>query len=107
MDSDLDCLTVKPVPISDLLKDVQSAKHGGFPLIKSSEDHTLLGYVQTSRIVKFLETEFASSASVYKSTPVGFAKFLSPIEAQDMLDLSEPSLKLIDESVIHVVPETP
>jgi chloride channel 3/4/5 len=109
MDSDLECITAEPVPICEILYDLQNSSFGGFPLIRSTEDHTLLGYVKTSKIVQYLQTELASSAFVDNSTPVAFAKFLSSAEivAGEILDLSEPHCQLIDESVIHVVPETP
>jgi len=107
MDSDLECITAQPVAIGELLKDLQNSTYGGYPLIDSTEDRTLLGYVSTAKIVRYLQTELASSASVDTSVQVVFARFLPSLDTQGMLDLSEPSLKLIDESAVHVVPETP
>jgi chloride channel 3/4/5 len=107
MDSDLECITAQPAPISDLLADLQKSSYGGFPLIRSIEDHTLLGYVQTSKMIQHLQTELAASSCVDSSTPVVFAKFLPSVDAKDMVDLSQSHVKLLDESVIHVVPETP
>jgi chloride channel 3/4/5 len=109
MDSDLECITAQPVPIYELLNDLQNSSHGGFPLIRSLEDHTLLGYIKTSKTIKHLQTELASSSHVDDSTSVAFTKFLSSTDVvlEDTLDLSDPGHQLIDESVIYVVAETP
>jgi chloride channel 3/4/5 len=107
MDTRLDCITAEPIKISELLKDVQSSKYNGFPLIQSHQDHTILGYIHSAKLLQYLQNETNFSSTVGDSTKVAFAKYVRPNEAEGVLDLSDPSLGIIDEGAIHVVPDTP
>lgn len=108
MDTELECLFTDPVPIGEVLADIQRSEHGGFPLVRSMQDRTLLGYVQKAELVEHLTTELSMSAHVTESTQVVFGKHQRPaVRDSTILDLCKASSKILDQSAIYVVPETP
>mmetsp|Transcript_16546 Transcript_16546/g.26249 ORF Transcript_16546/g.26249 Transcript_16546/m.26249 type:complete len:792 (-) Transcript_16546:83-2458(-) len=107
MDTDLECLFAQPTPVCDLIKTLKSSQYHGFPLLSSTDDRTLLGYIHTAKLLQHLQNELIFSSSLGESSQVVFAKYLPHIQTGHMIDLSNPCLGLIDDGAIHVVPETP
>jgi len=103
MDDELDCIHVEPPgSLGTLLDELTKKKHGGFPLIMSETDKTLIGYLHTQDLKKHLEDELEQSAFVNEDTIVAFQQWRQTRNNHHM-DLS----KFVDTTLIRLVPETP
>merc|ERR1719160_1536157 len=72
------------------------------------QDRTLLGYVQKAELIEHLKIELSMSSHVTESTQVVFGKHQrSAVRDSTSLDLCKAPSKILDESAIYVVPETP
>jgi len=100
MDEDIQCINAEPGCIGDLLATLRDAEFGGFPLIRSEQDRTLLGYLHTEQLRRHLE-ESLQHPLTREDHPVCFARYSG--RAKKGMDLS----KLVDQTVVRVVPETP
>mmetsp|Transcript_99887 Transcript_99887/g.287001 ORF Transcript_99887/g.287001 Transcript_99887/m.287001 type:complete len:1585 (+) Transcript_99887:104-4858(+) len=100
MDDQLECLVAEPTTVGELLKTLKESTHGGFPLVASHEDHTLLGYVHAMPLRKHLEASL--STFVAEDVRVAFRRY-TRVKASGAMDLS----KFVDETVVRIVPETP
>jgi len=101
MDTKIQCLNSEVTTFGEVKKIINETPHGGLPLVTSSTDHTLLGYIHTARLKSHLETA-SHSALVTDETPVVFKKKLLGAPA-DALNLS----KFVDTTVLSVPPEMP
>jgi len=102
MDDELECIHTQPTTLGKLLEMLRGTTFGGFPLVSSGADHTLLGYVHTEPLRRHLETTLSQSAIMREDFPVIFKKYTThPVSGA--LDLS----KFVDETVVRIVPETP
>eukprot|EP00929_Paragymnodinium_shiwhaense_P030646 TRINITY_DN17329_c0_g2_i1.p1 TRINITY_DN17329_c0_g2~~TRINITY_DN17329_c0_g2_i1.p1 ORF type:complete len:762 (-),score=183.28 TRINITY_DN17329_c0_g2_i1:358-2643(-) len=102
MDERIDCLHPEAGSLGSLIKFFETSKYGGYPVTQSSNDPTLLGYVHTDFMLRFLKGELARGAFVGQKTKVYFSKFMNE-KPKEGLDAS----KCVDEGVMVVVPETP
>jgi len=102
MDDELECLNAEPGTIVQVLDVLKSTRFGGFPLVSSPSDSTLLGYVHTEQLRQHLETVLKSNALIRPDMPVAFRKYTNNASS-GALDIS----KFVDETVIRLVPETP
>jgi len=102
MDDELECINTQPTTLGQLLEMLRKTTFGGFPLISSGEDHTLLGYIHTEPLRRHLEKTLGQSALMREDFPVIFKKYTTS-RVQGALDLS----KFVDETVVRIVPETP
>jgi len=102
MDDQLECLVAQPTTLGEMRQLLRQAVHGGFPLVSSHGDHTLLGYVHTKPLLRHLETAFSEGAHLSDTLPVAFKKY-SKTKCPGAMDLS----KFVDETVVRIVPETP
>jgi len=102
MDDQLECLVTEQTTLAEMTSLLQNTEHGGFPLVVSRTDHTLLGYVHCTPLLRHLETSVKESALVNDTFPVAFKRY-SKVKAPGAMDLS----KFVDETVVRIVPETP
>lgn len=80
------------------------AKYTGYPVTRSESDRTVMGYMLTKPILRFLEDQIANSPMVInQQTKVGFYKLLGQTCPVGALDLS----KFVDDGTMQVVPEQP
>eukprot|EP00928_Gymnodinium_smaydae_P070196 TRINITY_DN5409_c2_g1_i2.p1 TRINITY_DN5409_c2_g1~~TRINITY_DN5409_c2_g1_i2.p1 ORF type:complete len:790 (+),score=223.28 TRINITY_DN5409_c2_g1_i2:184-2370(+) len=103
MDEDIDCLHPECGTVGALIKFLTETKYGGFPLTRSEEDPTLLGYIHTADLLNKVKKEKEQNVFVTDKTKCWFAKFISTPKPEDVMDLS----KIVDECVMTCVPETP
>eukprot|EP00928_Gymnodinium_smaydae_P070198 TRINITY_DN5409_c2_g2_i1.p1 TRINITY_DN5409_c2_g2~~TRINITY_DN5409_c2_g2_i1.p1 ORF type:complete len:758 (+),score=165.50 TRINITY_DN5409_c2_g2_i1:67-2274(+) len=103
MDVSIDCLHPESGTVGGLIKFLESAKYGGYPLTQSPTDATLLGYIHTEQLRTYLKKQLQENAFVNDNTKVWFAKYVEGKKPTNVMDLS----KLVDECVTVVVPETP
>jgi chloride channel 3/4/5 len=88
--------------IDGFVKFLRQAKHGGYPLTVSPTDATFLGYLHTDALLKYLEKEWEGNVFITEGMKVEFSKFCEKKDPKS-LDVS----KLVDETVMCCVPETP
>jgi len=101
MDDDIDCVYADAGTLGDLLKKVTETKFGGFPLVQSASDPTLLGYVHTAEVRMHCE-KLLTSQLVQESMRTVFQKYCNE-KVDSALDFSS----LVDETVLRIVPEMP
>jgi len=78
------------------------AKYTGYPITKSETDRTVMGYMLTKPIIRFLDDQVANSPMVInEKTKVGFYKLNGQSCPVGALDLS----KFVDDGIMQVVPE--
>ncbi|CAK9051480.1 H(+)/Cl(-) exchange transporter 5 (Chloride channel protein 5) (ClC-5) (Chloride transporter ClC-5) [Durusdinium trenchii] len=93
MDEELQCLTCDPCRLSVLTSLVQDSEYGGFPVVVSENNWTLLGYASRESLRQFLKE---LPARVTWKNP------LASFDAKDgEVDLSS----LVDRTVVQVMPE--
>lgn len=97
MDDELECLNQEAGTLGELLETLRNTSFGGFPLVVSAKDTTLLGYVHAKPLLDHLENEMKKSPLMRPDLSVSFKK------RGTGLDLSQ----FVDEAVMRVVPETP
>merc|ERR1719215_1581653 len=105
MDEEIECLYAEAGTIGELLKKVSETTFGGFPLVKSESDHTLLGYVHAQQVKEFLKT-LVSCGLHQENQFVVFKRYLPASTASPSfcgIDLS----KFVDDTILRIVPETP
>ncbi|CAJ1422249.1 unnamed protein product [Effrenium voratum] len=95
MQEELHCLGVEPGPLGVLLKELREAPFKGFPVVKSEDDFSVVGYVKSKPLQKFLEDQLCQNND--DSVPVSFRGRPGAINADFLLDTS----------VLSVVPDTP
>ncbi|CAE7532786.1 CLCN5 [Symbiodinium natans] len=98
MQENLHCLPVQPGSASLVLRDAAQATFAGFPVVRSEEDMSFVGYVPAHKLRKFVEEQLNSGACL-EDTPVSFL----PGANAGVLDAST----LVDTSSLIVVPDTP
>merc|ERR1712187_1076703 len=76
MDEVVDCLHPEVGCIGAVIEFLEKAKHGGYPLTQSASDPTLLGYVHTGPLLKYLKGQLAANAFVHADLPLVFEKFM-------------------------------
>jgi len=102
MDDELECINAEPTTLGKLLEMLRTTTFGGFPLIASETDHSLLGYVHTEPLRRHLEMSLSESALMREDFPVVFRRYTTH-RVSGAMDLS----KFVDETVVRIVPETP
>ena len=102
MDDELECLHAEPGTLGQLLDTLQGTNFGGFPLVVSATDSTLLGYVHVDVLRRHLEAKLKAGGLLGRDLRVSFKKY-SKSRTSGSLDLS----RFVDETTIRLVPETP
>merc|ERR1712232_941959 len=122
MEMNNDVLHQEVRPLGKLIEFLKASKHGGYPVTVSRDDPTLLGYVHTEPLLKYLQKVLEETVHIVQTEPllkylqkekeenpfctyqtkVGFNKFMST-KPTDALDVSE----YVDQGVIVVTPEAP
>lgn len=103
MDTELECITAERQTLGELYEKLSNSKYGGFPLVKSDEDRTLLGYIHTQRMKQELDDMKKSSPFINDQITVGFAKWCPNWDNSKERDLSD----YVDGDMIRIVSETP
>merc|ERR1719277_2796900 len=96
MDDELECINAQPSTIGKLLEMLSTTTFGGFPLISSGSDHTLLGYVHTEPLRRHLEMSLSESALMREDFPVVFKRYTT-CRVSGAMDLS----RFVDETVVR------
>jgi len=103
MDVCIDCFHPDVGTIGKLIQFLEKPKtHGGYPLTQAERDPTLLGYVHTVPLVKFLNKYKRDHGDLFNPEErVCFKKFMDT-PPKNMLDIS----RYCDEAVMTTVKET-
>mmetsp|Transcript_3374 Transcript_3374/g.7745 ORF Transcript_3374/g.7745 Transcript_3374/m.7745 type:complete len:767 (+) Transcript_3374:64-2364(+) len=105
MDEQIECLYCETMTIGQLIKFFKERTHGGYPLLRSPNDRTVVGYVHTRQMLGHLEKLREGNALMGDSRDellVSFAKY-QPNPPRGCMNVS----KLLDETVLRLVPDTP
>lgn len=104
MDEALVCMHPDAGTLGPLIQFLDEAKYSGYPLVRSAEDPTLLGYVRKGPLSNYLKREKVTNVFAHDESNVGFAKYMIPAPPKGrILDIS----KFCDETVLMVTRTTP
>lgn len=103
MDSDLDCITLEPTTMDELLASLQEAPFTGLPLVESEDTPKLIGFIFKKELIEWIENEKRDNAFVSGTSQVAFKKWHPDGRKVKGIDLSEH----VDLAIMRVVPETP
>jgi len=102
MDSDLDCLTLQPGSMDELLTSLETTRFAGLPLVRSEAEPQLIGFVFKRELIEWIKKEKEKNP-VNGKMQVAFKEWCKDPDSVKGIDVSSH----VDAYIMRIVPETP